>query len=113
MTSGFDLADLRALVAVVDVGGFRAAANAIHISQPALSRRIEKLESALGVRLLDRTTRSIRITAVGRNFVRTARSLIDELDGALLGMRDVAATRLGQVTIACVPSAVYYFLPRV
>jgi DNA-binding transcriptional LysR family regulator len=109
----FDLADLRAFVALAELESFRAAAEALHLSQPALSRRIEKLEGALGVRLFDRTTRSVNLTAVGRDFSRKARELLDELENTLLGIRDVAAKRVGEVTVACVPSAVYYFLPGV
>lgn len=109
----FNLADLRAFVAVAELASFRAAADALHLSQPALSRRVDKLESALGVRLFDRTTRKVSLTAVGRDFSRKARSVLDELEGSLLGMRDVAATQGGEVTVACVPSAVYYFLPSV
>ncbi len=109
----FDLADLRAFVALAELESFRAAAEALHLSQPALSRRIEKLEGALGVRLFDRTTRSVNLTAVGRDFARKARDLLDELENTLLGIRDVAAKRTGEVTVACVPSAVHYFLPGV
>ena len=109
----FDLADLRAFVALAELESFRAAAEALHLSQPALSRRIEKLEGALGVRLFDRTTRSVNLTAVGRDFARKARDLLDELENTLLGIRDVAAKRTGEVTVACVPSAVHYFLPSV
>ena len=113
MNMNFDLADLRAFVALAELESFRAAAEALHLSQPALSRRIGKLEDALGVRLFDRTTRSVNLTAVGRDFSRKARDLLDELENTLLGIRDVAAKRTGEVTVACVPSAVYYFLPGV
>jgi len=113
MNSQFDLADLRAFVSVADLSSFRAAAEAIHLSQPALSRRIEKLERALGVRLFDRTTRAVMLTAIGRDFVRKARALLDELEESLISIRGVGATRRDEVAIACVPSAVYYFLPRV
>lgn len=113
MSMNFDLADLRAFVAISELGSFRAAADAIHLSQPALSRRIGKLETALGVRLLERTTRSVSLTAVGRDFSRKARSLLDDLEGTLLGMREGAAARRGEIVIACIPSAVYYFLPEV
>ena len=113
MNMNFDLADLRAFVALAELESFRAAAEALHLSQPALSRRIGKLEDALGVRLFDRTTRSVNLTAVGRDFSRKARELLDELENTLLGIRDVAAKRTGEVTVACVPSAVYYFLPGV
>ena len=113
MSMNFDLADLRAFVAVAELNSFRAAADAIHLSQPALSRRVEKLESALGVRLFERTTRSVSLTAVGRDFSRKARALLDDLEDSLLSMQAVAASQQGEVVIACVPSAVYYFLPKV
>lgn len=109
----FNLADLRAFVAVAELGSFRAAAGELHLSQPALSRRIEKLEDALGVRLFDRTTRSVEMTAVGREFSRKARELLNGLEESLLGIRDVAMRVTGEVTVACVPSAVRYFLPAV
>jgi DNA-binding transcriptional LysR family regulator len=109
----FDLADLRAFVALSELESFRAAAEALHLSQPGLSRRIDKLEGALGVRLFDRTTRTVNLTTVGRDFSRKARDLLDELENTLLGIRDVAAKQAGEVTVACVPSAVHYFLPGV
>jgi DNA-binding transcriptional LysR family regulator len=113
MSMNFDLADLRAFVAVAEMNSFRAAATALHLSQPAISRRIEKLESALGIRLFERTTRRISLTAVGRNFSHKARSLLDDLENSLLSMREVAASQMGEVVVACVPSAAYYFLPKV
>jgi DNA-binding transcriptional LysR family regulator len=109
----FDLADLRAFLAVADLGSFKAASAAIHLSQSALSRRIDKLETALGVRIFERTTRKVELTTVGRSFVPKARSVLNELDSALLGISDVAERISGEVTIACVPSAVAYFLPDV
>ncbi|MFO1305489.1 MAG: LysR family transcriptional regulator [Burkholderiales bacterium] len=113
MSINFDLGDLRAFVAVAELSSFRAAAETIHLSQPALSRRIDKLEEALGVRLFDRDTRNVELTAVGRDFARKARALMDDLDSILLGVRDVAANRWGQVTLASIPSTVHYFLPAV
>jgi DNA-binding transcriptional LysR family regulator len=113
MSMNFDLADLRAFVAVAELNSFRAAAESIHLSQPALSRRVEKLEAALGIRLFDRTTRSVSLTAVGRDFSKKARALLDELEDSLLSMREVATSQVGEVVIACIPSAVYYFLPQV
>ena len=113
MAINFDLNDLQALRAVAELGSFRKAAESVSISQPALSRRIDKLEEALGVRLFERTTRSVALTTVGRVFARSAEQLLDDLDAALLGIRDVSSSRLGHVTIACVPSVAYYFLPNV
>src|SRR5690242_9469052 len=113
MALNFDLNDLLAFRAVAELGNFRRAAETVHLSQPAFSRRIDKLEQALGVRLLERTTRRVTLTAVGRDFERKTRELLDELDATLLSVRGVAATRMGEIAVACVPSAVYYYLPEV
>ncbi|HET9045169.1 MAG TPA: LysR family transcriptional regulator [Burkholderiales bacterium] len=109
----FSLSDLEAFVAVAELASFRKAADSVHLSQPALSRRVGKLEGTLGVRLFDRTTRTVNLTAVGRDFAGKARGLLDELERSLLAMSEVAATQAGEVTVACVPSAAYYFLPDV
>jgi len=109
----FDLSDLRAFLAVADLASFRAASEMLHLSQSALSRRVEKLEDALGVRLFERTTRKVELTTVGRAFVNRARNVLNELESALLGIQDVAERLSGEVTLACVPSAVGYFLPSV
>jgi DNA-binding transcriptional LysR family regulator len=113
MSIQFDLHDLQAFSAAAGLKSFRKAAELVHISQPAFSRRIDKLEAALGVRLFDRTTRHVELTGIGRDFARKVRQLLDDLDETLLGIREVGGARMGEVTIACVPSAVYYFLPQV
>ncbi|TFZ04545.1 LysR family transcriptional regulator [Ramlibacter rhizophilus] len=113
MALNFNLNDLQAFRAVAELSSFRKAAAALHVSQPAFSRRIEKLEEALGVRLLERTTRQVSLTSVGREFDRKVQQLLDDLDQTLLGIRGVAGTRMGEVTVACVPSAAYYFMPKV
>jgi len=113
MSINFDLNDLLAFKAVAELGNFRKAAESVHISQPAFSRRIDKLEQALGVHLLERTTRRVNLTTVGRDFDRQLRQILDALDTTLLGIRGFAATRMGEVTVACVPSAVNYFLSQV
>jgi len=113
MSINFDLNDLQAFRAVVENGSFRKAADAIRITQPALSRRIEKLESALNVKLFERTTRRVSLTSVGLAFLPQVERMLDDLDIALMSISEVASTRLGNVTIACVPSAAYYFMPQV
>jgi len=109
----FDLQQLQAFIAVAERGSFRAAADQIHLSPPALSRRIEKLESIIGTRLFNRTTRQVELTSIGRVFLERARAAIDDLESAILGISDIAVTRSGRVTVACVPSAAIYFLPQV
>jgi DNA-binding transcriptional LysR family regulator len=109
----FDLADLRGFLAVADLGSFSAAAQALHLSQSALSRRVDKLELALGVQLFERTTRRVELSTIGRGFLPRARNVLNEVENALIGFHDLAYRLSGEVTIACVPSAVAYFLPDV
>lgn len=105
------LADLRAFVTVGELQSFAAAAKALHLSQPALSRRISHLEEMLEVRLIDRTTRNVELTLLGRRFLAQVRGLVDELDRSLLSVRDAAQLEEGDVTVGCVFSAVHHFLP--
>lgn len=113
MSIKFDLNDLQAFRALVECGSFRKAAESVRITQPALSRRIDKLEAALNVRLFERTTRKVTLTSVGRAFLPQAERILDDIDIAIMSIGDVAATRVGCVTVACVPSAAYYFMPQV
>jgi len=106
----FSLADLRAFAAVAECLNFRAAAEALHLSQPALSRRIDKLEDALGVRLFQRNSRHVELTLVGREFEPRARQLLHDLQRALLAINVEASAQLPAVRVACVSSAVRYLL---
>src|SRR5512147_558974 len=67
------IGDAEVFVAVVDSGGFTAAARELGLSQPAVSRRVTGLEARLGVRLLARSTRQIRPTDAGRSFYERCR----------------------------------------
>jgi DNA-binding transcriptional LysR family regulator len=108
-----NLDDLRGFVLVAELGSFHAAADSLHLSQPALTRRLQKLETTLGVQLVDRNSRQLRLSSVGRDFFFKAKHLLDELDSAVLGIRELADRMTGEVTIAAVPTATYYFLPKV
>lgn len=74
MPVNFDFNDLYAFRALMEYGSFRLAAESICLSQSALSRRIEKLETALGNRLFDRTTRRVTLTLYGQNFAERSSS---------------------------------------
>lgn len=107
------LADLRAFVTVGELQSFAAAARALHLSQPALSRRISHLETLLDVRLFDRTTRSVELTLLGRRFLGQIRGVVDDLDRSVLSLRDAAELEVGDVTIGCMLSTVHHFMPPV
>jgi len=113
MALNFDLNDLLAFRGVAELQNFRKAAESINLSQPAFSRRIEKLEEALGVRLLDRTTRSVELTQLGQRFFGEVRKLLQELDRSVHGLHDAAQLETGDITVGCVFSAVHHFLPEV
>lgn len=112
MRINFDLLDLRAFLTVLDTGGFHKAAEALNLSQPALSRRIQAFEQAIGAPVLERTTRHVAATAVGRSLEPLARRLLDEFEESLLALTGVGDRQSGQITLACVPTAAFYFLPR-
>jgi DNA-binding transcriptional LysR family regulator len=107
----FELVDLKAFVAIADLGSFVRAAKALNLSQPALSRRIQKLEESLGAALLERSTRHVALTMVGRDFVPKVRRFLGEFETSVLGISELGARSSGLVSIASVPTAVFYFLP--
>ena len=107
------LADLRAFITAAQLRSFAAAAKALHLSLPAFSRRISNLEARLGVRLFDRTTRSMELTQLGGRFLREVTGVVEGLDRSVLGLRDAAQLEVGDVTIGCVFSAVHHFMPPV
>ena len=75
-----DLSQLRAFIAVHDTGSVSGAARKVHITQPALSRRINELESTLGVRLFDRTGGRLRLTREGESLLRHSRNVLAEAE---------------------------------
>lgn len=112
MRMNCEILDLRAFIAVIDFNGFSLAAETLNMSQPALSRRIRSLEEKLGVTLIERTTRHVALTMVGRELYAHARRLVDEFDGCFSSFGTVGALA-GQIAIAAVPTAAIHFLPPI
>ena len=108
-----EILDMRCFIAVSELRNFHGAAKALGISQPALSRRIRGLEASLGATLLERSTRRVAPTAVGRQLEPIMRRLIEELETSILSLSDLGTKQRSRVTIASVPTAAVYFLPRV
>lgn len=113
MNINCEILDLRAFQLVVELESFNRAADALNMSQPALSRRIQKLEMSIGVPLLERTTRHVSPTATGQELLPLVRRMLEEFDGSLFALRDASKQRRGLVTMACIPTAAFYFLPKV
>lgn len=107
----FELAEVQAFIAVADKLNFKAAADSVFISQPALSRRIDKLETQIGARLLERTTRHVALTEAGQRFLEHARAALEELQLGVQGVTESTVRRRSVITVACVPSVAFTLLP--
>ena len=107
-----DLRHLKYFIAVAEERSFTQAAQRLHISQPPLSRQIQQLEEELGLQLLDREARPLRLTEAGRIFYGRALRLLGQ------GNETVHMTRRGaqlerRLVIGFVPSTIYGALPRI
>src|SRR5215831_14748716 len=108
-----NLRHLEAFAAVARLGSFTKAASALYISQPSFTVQIKQLEEELGVRLLDRNTRSVSLTAIGRELAPVVERLLGELEGIVTSTRALSAKSIGSVTIAALPSVSATLLPGV
>jgi DNA-binding transcriptional LysR family regulator len=89
------LTQLRYFVAAADLGSFTAAADSLHLTQPAVAEQIRRLESALGVDLFLRLGRGVRLTAAGAAFAEQARRVLAAAEEARAAATDVKELRAG------------------
>jgi DNA-binding transcriptional LysR family regulator len=108
-----DTLGLQAFVAIAEQAGFQKAADTLHITQTALTRRLQNLEALLGVKLIERTTRTVAMTQLGSDFYPQARRLLSDLENALTEIHKTGSARRGDVSIACVPTVGVQYLPRI
>ena len=106
------LTQVRCFITVADELHFGRAAARLNMTQPPLSRQIQLLEHTLGVELLERSSRSVRLTHAGAIFLPQARSLLRHAEDAALLARRARRGALGEVAIGFTPSGSYDFLPR-
>ncbi|UFN50169.1 LysR family transcriptional regulator [Roseomonas sp. OT10] len=109
----FELAQLRGFVAVAEELHFHRAAVRLHMSQPPLTRQIQMLEHEVGFRLLERSSRSVRLTPAGAVFLAEARRLLQMAAGSVQAARRVALGEAGAVTLGFTAASGYAVLPRV
>jgi DNA-binding transcriptional LysR family regulator len=108
-----DAIGLEAFVAIAEYASFQKAAESLFITQTALTRRLQNLEGLLGVKLVERTTRSVALTRLGADFLPQARRLLGELSNALVEIQNTGKAQRGDVVIACVPTAGVQYLPHI
>lgn len=116
MRINFDFTDLSTFLAVADLGSFQRAAKSLHLSQSAVTRRIQKLEESLGVSLFERTTRSLKLTLAARLFRDRAQAIVDNAEEAIIAAGDDIAQfeyhRNTIITIATIQTATLAILPE-
>jgi len=102
---------LKSFLAVARLGSFTKAAALLHLSQPALTVQIQQLEEVLGVRLLDRNTRSVKLTPDGKRLAPAAQRMIKELEELVATAKTLSAEDKGSVRVAAIMSASAAILP--
>ncbi len=107
------LRDLDTLMAVAQAGGMRKAAEALHMSQGAVSKAIAELEDALGVRLFDRTRKGVEPTVYGHALVRRGRAIFDELNQGANEIRFLSEPGAGELAIGAGESLAASLVPAV
>ena len=115
MRINFDFGDLEAFLAVMETASFNIAADRLNLSQPAVTRRIRKLEEALDSELFERTTRAVKPTLAAKRLRARAEAILNDARETSLAMRDesvaLAHQRNTLVTIATIPTVVAAVLP--
>src|SRR5690349_2441616 len=104
MVISLTLRQLEAFVAVAENGSYTKAARFLRMSQPGLTANILRLEDHLGVRLFDRTTRSVELTSAGADLLHPIRRLLEDLSQTISDMQGLSDRRRGRVVFACLPS---------
>jgi DNA-binding transcriptional LysR family regulator len=107
------LRQIRAFLSVAHLKSFTRAASLLHLSQPALTVQIRNLETALGAKLLDRTSRSVEITRLGQELIPALQRTLRDLETAVADIHEAGTGRRGTVRIAALPSFAGSFLPGV
>lgn len=102
---------IEAFLKVAECGSFTRAAERLHVAQPALSQHVRDLESELGIRLFDRTTRRVELTEGGREFRNTAAKIVEDLELAARHAHELATRKRGKVAIAAPPLLAGAILP--
>lgn len=108
--AALELRHLRYLLAVAEHGNFTRAAEELHISQPTLSQQIKQLERTLGVQLLDRTGRTVRLTDAGAVYTDHARRALRDLAAAERAVHDVQDLSRGHLRLGITPTFTAYLV---
>ena len=102
-----------AVKTVADYGSFNAAAITLNISQPVLTRTVQRVEAQLGITLFDRNTRSVEITEAGKEFVALSERVLNDMQIYMQAIEQRTDQKRGQVVISSVMSVACTVLPKI
>lgn len=105
--------NMLAFIRVAESSTFAEAAEKLHLTQPALSTAIKKMEEQLGGKLFSRSTRRVHLTPEGETLLPTAKRLVNEWDDAFEDMQTLFAMQQGKLTLAAMPSFAEARLPAI
>jgi len=106
-----ELRHLRYFVSVAELLNFTKAATRLRVAQPALSRQIRDLEDELGVQLLERGPRAVRLTGAGATFLDEAKAVLQRSEDAVKAVRAVANGERGEIHVGYAPTPTVELLP--
>ncbi|MBV1857910.1 MAG: LysR family transcriptional regulator [Nannocystaceae bacterium] len=105
--------ELRYFVAIVEAGTYRRAAQRLHLTQPALSAAVTRLEATVGARILDRGRRGASVTAAGGALLPHARAALAAVEAGIRAVAEIEGLRDGEVRLAAGATACTYLLPSI
>lgn len=108
-----DLNDLLFFAAVVEHSGFSAAARSLNLPKSSVSRHVGRLEDRLGVRLLERSTRNVRLTEIGSSYYARCKAILSELETAEHDLALLRSDPIGTIRVSCPTGLAQYALARI
>lgn len=111
MPTRMDYTGMEAFIAIAQLGNFARAADHLNLSQAALSHRIRKLETEMGIQLLLRTTREVSLTAAGQELLPVAPRSFENLAMAYSAVQTRGQAQRYKLAFACLPTVAHFYLP--
>jgi len=105
--------NISAFVNLVHFGNYQSAAASLKVTQPALTRRIQRLEDALGAKLIDRRYRGVSLTALGTNYLPIAMRMVNDFNRSNQQIEDLVLARTGTVKVSMNMTMATTVLPNI
>lgn len=108
-----DFKEIKYVLAVAETKNFSKAAELLHISQPSLSQYVKKIEDEIGLQIFDRSKKTVILTEIGSEYVRTARLMLRQQKELKQKLEDIMDLKRGHLSIGIVSQRGVYLLPKI